>query len=50
MRNVIATAVVAVAIAAALAGQAQAPPWVGAWSSIRRSRSIARARRRRAKR
>jgi hypothetical protein len=30
MRNVIATAVVAVAIAAALAGQAQAPPWVGA--------------------
>ena len=31
MRNAIATAIVAVAIAAALAGQAQAPPWVGAW-------------------
>jgi TonB family protein len=31
MRNAIATAMVAVAIAAALAGQAQAPPWVGAW-------------------
>jgi len=31
MRNAIATAVVTVAIAAALAGQAQAPPWVGAW-------------------
>jgi len=31
MRNAIATAVVAVAIAAALAGQAQAPPWGGAW-------------------
>ena len=31
MWNAIATAIVAVAIAAALAGQAQAPPWVGAW-------------------
>jgi len=31
MCNAIATAIVAVAIAAALAGQAQAPPWVGAW-------------------
>jgi TonB family protein len=31
MRNAITTAIVAVAIAAALAGQAQAPPWVGAW-------------------
>jgi TonB family protein len=31
MRNAIATALVAVAIAAALAGQAQAPPWVGVW-------------------
>jgi TonB family protein len=31
MRNAIATAIVAVAIAAGLAGQAQAPPWVGAW-------------------
>lgn len=31
MCNAIATGVVAVAIAAALAGQAQAPPWVGAW-------------------
>jgi TonB family protein len=31
MRNAIATAVVAAAIAATLAGQAQAPLWVGAW-------------------
>jgi len=31
MRHAIATAVVAVAIAAALAGQEQPPPWVGAW-------------------
>jgi TonB family protein len=31
MRNTIATAVVAVAVAPALAGQAQAPLWVGAW-------------------
>jgi len=31
MRNAITTAIVAVAIAAALAGQAQVPPWVGAW-------------------
>jgi TonB family protein len=31
MRNAIATAIVAVAIAASLAGQPQAPPWVGAW-------------------
>lgn len=31
MRNVIATVFVAAATAAALAGQAQAPPWVGAW-------------------
>jgi TonB family protein len=31
MRNTIATVLMAAAIAAALAGQAQAPPWVGAW-------------------
>jgi TonB family protein len=31
MRGVIATAVVAAVSAAALAGQAQAPPWIGAW-------------------
>jgi TonB family protein len=31
MRNTLATVLVAAAIAAALAGQAQAPPWVGAW-------------------
>src|SRR6476659_1784071 len=31
MRNAIATTLVVVVIAAALAGQAQAPPWVGAW-------------------
>ena len=31
MRNAIATAFVAAATAAALAGQPQAPPWVGAW-------------------
>ena len=31
MCNAIATGIVAVAIAAALAGQAPAPPWVGAW-------------------
>jgi TonB family protein len=31
MRNAIATAIMAVASAAVLAGQAQAPPWVGAW-------------------
>ena len=37
MRNAIATAIVAVAIAASLAGQAQAPPWVGA--PVRRRRA-----------
>jgi TonB family protein len=31
MRNAIATVLVAAAVAAAPAGQAQAPPWVGAW-------------------
>jgi hypothetical protein len=31
MRNAIATALVTVVIAAVLAGQAQAPPWVGTW-------------------
>src|SRR6185369_13075944 len=31
MRNAITTAIVAMAIAAALAGQAPAPPWVGVW-------------------
>ena len=31
MRNAFATTVAAAAVAATLAGQAQAPPWVGAW-------------------